>query len=283
MSEPTSPSVPSASDSGQTAVPPTPVEGVPAPRYGEFAPVESAQAPVAAPTASVPPLPDAGIAAPGVPAAPGQPATYAEATPGAPGYPAAPAAPASPGAAAQAGYSQSGYPQQTYPQQGYPAAYPQGGYPQTGYPQQAAYPQAGYPGYSQPVYGQPGFGSTPAPRRRTWDVVLTIVLLVLGLGGMALGVLYGVLFSSPELVSEAFSQQGLGTFDGDPGAAPLVMIVSHVLLYLVAVGVSILLLVKKKIAFYVPLVAGVIAAVIFWGALMMIVMSDPDLASTYGV
>jgi hypothetical protein len=278
MSEPTSPSVPSASDSGQTAVPPTPVEGVPAPRYGEFAPVESAQAPAPAPTASVPPLPDADSAAPGVPAAPGQPATYAEATPGAPGYPAAPAAPGYPGATAQ-----PGYPQQGYPQQGYPAAYPQGDYPQTGYPQQATYPQAAYPGYTQPVYGQPGFGSAPAPRRRTWDIVLTIVLLVLGLGGMAIGVFYGAFLSL--VFEQMYMQYGLGSYvdDGSLAVPSAVIVISHIALYLIAAGLSVLLLVKRKVAFWLPLTAGVIAAVIFWAALLTAMTADPTIARYLGI
>ena len=44
-------------------------------------------------------------------------------------------------------------------------------------------------------------------------------------------------------------------------------------------GVSILLLVKNKIAFWVPLTAGVVAAIVFWGSLMAIVFSDPSLMS----
>jgi hypothetical protein len=259
MSDAPPPSVPPTPDPGQQATPAVPpVEGSPAPRYGEFAPVESAQTPAAA--------------------APGQPVMYSgTTTPGAPaaGYDAA-SAPAqqNPGYPA-AGYpqAQSGYPQQ----QGYPQ---QPGYSQPGYPQQG-YPQAAYP-QTAPVYGQPGFGSTPAPKRRTWDVVLTIILLVLGLGGTLLGVLYGIIFSSPELIDDAFRQQGLGGFDGEVGATPLVLIVSHVVLYLVAAGLSILLLVKKKIAFYIPLIAGVVAAVIFWAALIMLMLSDPDFAATYG-
>jgi hypothetical protein len=192
-------------------------------------------------------------------------------TPGAPaaGYD-APSAPAQ----QSPGYPAAGYPQA---QSGYPQ---QPGYSQPGYPQQG-YPQAAYP-QTAPVYGQPGFGSTPAPKRRTWDVVLTIILLVLGLGGTLLGVLYGIIFSSPELIDDAFRQQGLGGFDGEVGATPLVLIVSHVVLYLVAAGLSILLLVKKKIAFYIPLIAGVVAAVIFWAALIMLMLSDPDFAATYG-
>lgn len=228
MSDAPQPSVPPAPEPGAQAMPPAPVAGTPAPKYGEFAPVEQASA------APVPP--------------PAHPAS-------------APAAPAA-----------SGYPQAAYQQQG---AYRQPSHPQ------AAYPQAGY-SQAGPVYGQPGFGEAPA-KRRTWDVVLTIILLVLGLGGMLMGVFYGIAFSSPELLDDAFRQQGLDGFSGDVGATPLVLIVSHVVLYLVAAGVSILLLVKKKIAFYVPLIAGVVAAVVFWGALVALMLSDPALSTMYGV
>ncbi len=231
MSEPNSPSVP--------PVPTPETESRPAPRFGEFAPVE--------PNAS---------------AEPAQPVAPA-------GVPPAPAVPAPPAAGHPLGDAQqTGYPQQGYAQPGYPQA----GYPQAAQPQ--AYPQ---PGYGQPVYGQPGFGAPVAPKRRTWDVVLTIALLVLGLGGALLGAFYGVLFSDPTLLDEAFRQQGFNGFHGEVGAAPLILILSHVVLYLLAVGLSILLLVKRKIAFYVPLSAGVLAAIIFWGTLMALVMSDPNL------
>lgn len=235
MSDAPQPSVPPVPDSGAAPTPPAPVAGTPAPRYGEFAPVEQ------------------------TPAAPAPPAYPGTASAAPVGYP-------------HAAQSPTGYPQSTPQQQGYS----QQGYPQPGYPQ-PAYAQQG------PVYGQPGFGQTPIKRRRTWDVVLTIILLVLGLGGMLLGVLYGVIFSSPELIDDAFRQQGLDGFNGSVGATPLVLILSHVVLYLAAVGVSILLLIKKKIAFYVPLIAGVVAAIVFWAALVSLMLTDPAFSTMYGV
>lgn len=229
MSEPNSPAVP--------PVPTTPDAGQPAPRYGEFAPVETGSAtPAAAPDA--PPAPAA---------APGYAAPAA--------YPAAPEAPAQPAYGQQTAYGQ-----------------------QPVYGQQPAY---GQPAYAQPVYGQPGFGATPAPRRRTWDIVLTIVILVIGLGGLSLGLIYAWAFSQPELLDQAFRQQGLSGFSGDVGSAGAIIAISHILLYLLAVGLSILLLAKKKVAFYVPLAAGVLAAIIFWGTLVAVVMSDPTLVSEY--
>jgi hypothetical protein len=129
------------------------------------------------------------------------------------------------------------------------------------------------PAYS-PTY------AAPVKRRRTWDVVLTVILLVVGFFGMSIGLMYAAVFSDPALVKQvfdqAYSQYGLGGWNGSVGAAPAIIVVSHVALYLAALGVSILLLVKNKIAFWVPLTAGVVAAIIFWGALFAIVLSDPS-------
>lgn len=135
-----------------------------------------------------------------------------------------------------------------------------------------------------PAYGTPGL--PPVKRRRTWDLVLTIILLIVGVVGMGIGLAYAAIFSDPALVQqvfdEAFGQSGLGGWNGSVGQAPAVIAISHIVLYLVSLGVSILLLVTNKIAFWVPLSAGVIAAVVFWGSLFAIVFSDPSLMSGVG-
>jgi hypothetical protein len=152
-------------------------------------------------------------------------------------------------------------------------------------------PVAPTPGYGQPpAVGQapaappasappPGYYYAPVPtgpRRRTWDVVLTIVLLVLGLIGLTLGLAYAAILSTPDLLSEALSQQGYGEWNGDAGSAPAVIVISHVVLFLLAAALSILLLVKRRIAFYVPLSAGVLATIIFWVAFTGAILSDPN-------
>jgi uncharacterized BrkB/YihY/UPF0761 family membrane protein len=158
-------------------------------------------------------------------------------------------------------------------------------------PTQPAYGEYGQAGqHGQGQYGQPyGAASYPAQpgmpgvrRRKTWDLVLTIVLLVVGLFGMFIGLAYAALFSDPQLLDEGFKQQGLDGFNGTVGAAPTIITVSHILLYLLAVGGSIPLLLTKRVAFWVPLAAGVIAAIIFWGALAVVILSDPNFAANYG-
>lgn len=133
-----------------------------------------------------------------------------------------------------------------------------------------------------PVYGAPGYGApatAPGRRRRTWDLVLTVILLVVGLFGMLFGVLAGAAFSDPtfaDAFEQGLSQQGISG-SVDFGGFATIVVVSHVLLYLVALGVSIPLLVTKRIAFWVPLSAGVIAAIVFWGGYFTIVFSSVDL------
>lgn len=141
------------------------------------------------------------------------------------------------------------------------------------------------PQYGVPPYGAPGYGP-PVRRRRTWDVVLTIILLALGLFGMGIGLLYAGLLSDPtfarQILDEAFRQQGLGGWNGTIGGVPAFIAISHVVLYLVALGLSILMLVKRRIAFWIPLAAGVLATICFWGGIYAVVLSDPAFLSGAG-
>ena len=115
------------------------------------------------------------------------------------------------------------------------------------------------------------------PKRKTWDLVLTIVLLAVGIFGMLFGVAYGVIFTNPALLDEALKAQGYPGFTGDPGPAAAVLIISHVVLYLGALGGSIPLLLRKRVAFWLPLAAGILAAIIFWTTVTTVLLSDPAL------
>jgi hypothetical protein len=130
-------------------------------------------------------------------------------------------------------------------------------------------PAAPVYGYALPTYGDPAV--KPPRKRRTWDLVLTIVLLVVGFFGMLIGVLYGAIFNDPsadQLLKDAIADQGRGDWNGSVGSVGTIIIVSHLLLYV------------RIVVFWIPLVAGVIAAVIFWGALAAIVLSDPNFVNT---
>lgn len=140
-------------------------------------------------------------------------------------------------------------------------------------------------GYVSPVQAPPpdpsmaGVPMRPAPRRKTWDLVFTVILLVVGFFGMLFGVLYGVLFTDPTLIDETLKQQGYSGFSGDVGSAPAVLIVTHVVLYLLALGLAIPLLLRRRVAFWAPLAAGIVAAIIFWSTLVAVLLSDPTFSS----
>ncbi|CAN5418545.1 hypothetical protein BH09ACT4_BH09ACT4_14850 [soil metagenome] len=159
-------------------------------------------------------------------------------------------------------------------------------------PQYGEYAPAGYvaPTPAQPMqpvqpYGAASYPAYPAQpgvrRRKGWDLVLTIILLVVGLFGMLIGLAYAAIFSDPVLLDQGMQQQGLTGFNGTVGIAPQVIVISHVALYLLAVGGSIPLLIGKRVAFWVPLAAGVIAAIIFWSALVSVLLSDPAFVANY--
>ena len=144
----------------------------------------------------------------------------------------------------------------------------------------------GVPGYAAPVtppnmYDAP-MSAPPTPKRRTWDMVLTIILLVLATFGTLGGVGYAAIFSDPAVLSQAMRQQGFTGFSGTIGAAPVILAVSHLLLYVVALGLSIPLLIRGRIVvFWIPLVAGVIAAIIFVSVIASVVTSDPGFMQRY--
>lgn len=184
--------------------------------------------------------------------------TYGSDQPAAPEAPAAAEAPAVPAADPQ------------LPPPAYGERLP--GYQPTAAPAAPPAPAYAVPGYAAPGYG---YVQSTGPRRRTWDVVLTIILFVLGLFGTIIGLAYAAILSDPYLFADAMAQQGMPIAVDTRGAA-LIIGISHPVLFLVSVGIGILLLVKRKIAFWVPLTAGVLAAIVFWGTLVAVVLSDPS-------
>jgi hypothetical protein len=151
-----------------------------------------------------------------------------------------------------------------------------------GGPEQPAAPaappvaQPAAPAYGVPAYGAPVYGAPVAPTgRRTWDLVLTVILFVMAFIGAGLGIFYGVIFLNQSLLAEVLSQQGYG-YPSIPTEGPgAVIVISHLLLLVLGVGIGIVLLVKKKVAFYAPLIAGVIATTVFWVVAIQVFASIP--------
>lgn len=153
-------------------------------------------------------------------------------------------------------------------------------------PIQPQYGEMAPPGYVSPA-GQPQgvpvpgaptyYAAPPVPRKsRTADVAVTCVLLGLGLVGMLFGLLTPLGLSDG--LANEYAKYGLDyTNKPNLGAQGALIAISHVVLFLIALGVSIPLMVKRRIAFWVPLTTGVIAALIFWGVIIGIIAGDPQL------
>lgn len=117
-----------------------------------------------------------------------------------------------------------------------------------------------------------------APR---WNLAFTIVMLVVGFFGMTYSI--GTLQALPAAMALLHSSQNLGPYVQDPSVAPLITTgtVAMAGIWAISAGLSVWLLVQKKVAFYVPLVAGVVALVTLFVILGIVFSTDPALLDFY--
>jgi hypothetical protein len=154
--------------------------------------------------------------------------------------------------------------------------------PPSGYPVPEPRPRWGEYAPAQPPAQQPlpqqtyapwPYAVPPKPPRRIWDIVLTSILLVVGLFGTLIACLYAA--NLQRVVEIAAEQRGISANGASTSVESLVIVISHVVLLLAAAGISIPLLVRgRPVAFWIPLAAGVIAAILFWVLLIIAVGSN---------
>jgi hypothetical protein len=121
----------------------------------------------------------------------------------------------------------------------------------------------------------PASDRAPARRRRTWDVVLTVALLAYGL--MTVLTSLSGAGDLGRTIDQVYAMQGLGDYTPTALAGTLTTAanLAQVVLLAVAAFVSYRLLKAGRIAFWVPLVAGVIAALLVGVFGVILMMSDP--------
>ena len=135
-----------------------------------------------------------------------------------------------------------------------------------------------------PAPHQPGQpyqqGEASQPARRTappWDRPLTIGLLALGL----LATLYGAfsLGALPDAMQLIYTQQGLGTYLPTDGIAPLTSVgaIVVVFVWLATTAGSVRLLLRRRRAFYIPLIGGAVSTVVLFAFMLAAMLSDPTL------
>lgn len=112
---------------------------------------------------------------------------------------------------------------------------------------------------------------------RTADLVVTIVLLALGLLGTLIAVTSAPVL--PQVLEQQYALYGLDGYEPPP-SLPFVqwtLALSHVVLFLAALVIAVPRLRRRQVAFWAPLTAGVLAALVFWGALTALLASDQRL------
>jgi hypothetical protein len=126
---------------------------------------------------------------------------------------------------------------------------------------------SGTPGGAAPVRGTaPG-----------WDRPVTALLLALGLAGAFFTV--SMLATLPEAVQVLYTQAELGTYTPAGSVATIITAASigQVVSWLVTAVASILLMIRNRRAFYVPLIGGVVSFVLLVAAMTTVLAGDTAL------
>jgi hypothetical protein len=122
----------------------------------------------------------------------------------------------------------------------------------------------------------PSGSAAPVRRRRTWDVVLTIALLAYGL--MTVLTSLSGAGDLGRTIDQVYALQGLGDYTPTALAGTLTTAanLAQVVLLALAAYVSYRLLKAGRIAFWVPLVAGVLASLLIGAFGLTLMVSDPN-------
>lgn len=121
-------------------------------------------------------------------------------------------------------------------------------------------------------------GRAPAPR---WNLTLTILLIAFGFFGMSYSV--AILQAFPTSMQLLHSSQGLGDFTPAAAVGTLITVgtVTMTGLWALSTGLAVWQLVRRRMAFWIPLTAGVVALVVLFVFLAIILSTDPTLIDFY--
>jgi hypothetical protein len=124
-------------------------------------------------------------------------------------------------------------------------------------------------------------GGTTALPVPSWDRPVTIGLLVLGLAATFVSVT--ALSALPSAIQVLYSQSQLGTYQPAASVAGLILAggLTEALVWLLTAATSVLLLVRSRRAFYVPLIGAVVGFVVIFAFMSVVLATDPTLLNFY--
>jgi len=139
-------------------------------------------------------------------------------------------------------------------------------------------PRPPYPGAPVPSAGERARAGQPAP---TWNLTLTVLLAVFGFFGMSYSI--ATLQAIPASMQLLHSTNNLGEYTPAPVVGTIVLAgsITMAAIWAVSTAIAAWMLVKRRLSFWVPLVAGIVAMValiVFAGAVLA---TDPVLLSFY--
>lgn len=121
-------------------------------------------------------------------------------------------------------------------------------------------------------------GLKPVP---VWNRPVTLMLLVLGLVGVLISI--ATLTELPVSMQLVYTNQGLGTYNPAPSVAAIALAgeITQAVIWVISAVISGILIARRRLSFYVPLVAGVVAAIVFIVFIMLVIATDPTLMNSY--
>jgi hypothetical protein len=114
-----------------------------------------------------------------------------------------------------------------------------------------------------------------------WDRPVTLTLVVIGLLATMFSI--SVLGALPEAIQMLYTQQDLGTYQPVASVAQVITAGSFAvaLVWIATAAVSVLMLVKRRRSFYVPLIGAVVAVVVLFAFMAVVLATDPTLLNFY--
>ncbi|MET0976925.1 MAG: DUF6264 family protein [Leifsonia sp.] len=110
-----------------------------------------------------------------------------------------------------------------------------------------------------------------------WDRPVTIALLVLGVFGLFSFV--RIQAGATQSIALLYQQEGLGAYTPST-IVPTILLwggIIQIALWVLAAGLSISLMVRRRRAFWIPLLVGVLAVIALFLVLMAVLLTDPTL------
>ncbi|WP_437584535.1 DUF6264 family protein [Paramicrobacterium sp. CJ85] len=114
-----------------------------------------------------------------------------------------------------------------------------------------------------------------AESRSRGDRIATFVLL--GVGLVSVLTTLPSMFELPDVMTQAYAQFGIGSYTNETFANAMgwVILISHIILWVMALMLSLRRLAAGKIAWWVPFVIGVIANIIYIVVIVIVMVNDP--------